>query len=77
MNLPIQWLSDFVLGLGYGSDSEDEDEEENVDDYDNGVDRDSDEELEETIRRKKKEFAEKMKNQAIYEDDEIGKCIYW
>lgn len=62
----------FVVGLGYGSDSEEEDDEETVDDNEDS-DKDSDRELEETIQRKKKEFAEKMKNQAIYEDDEIGK----
>lgn len=62
------------LGLGYGTDSEDEDDDEdNVDGNDNGGGGDSDAELEASIRRKKREFAEKMKNQAIYMEDEIGR----
>ena len=63
------------LGLGYGSDSEEEEEDEdNIEDKgsDGG---DSDVELAETIRRKKREFEEKMRNQAIYEEDEMGKLM--
>lgn len=62
----------FVGGFGYGSDSgedegDDDREKEDDDDYDSDV------ELQETIRRKKREFEQRLRDQPIYEEEDMGK----
>lgn len=61
-----------VVGLAeYGSDSEEgEEEEEEVD---------SDEDLEERIRQKKEAYERKIREEGIYNEDELGRhhCLAW
>lgn len=61
--------SDIVGLTGYGSGSEEEEEEEDEEEPD------SDEDLEERIRQKREAYERKIKEEGIYNEDELGICF--